>query len=750
MNMRLPKVREKLSSLVRRGSSKNKKTATTGQHVGTVAPVLEVDLKQVESFRLAEGWLEDASSPPSPKKRSARGGRGGDGANEPGRRNPEARYSATPIADLFSMSTDQLASTLQTITRKPVPPPAPRPAVSGPWSVAPPPSTAPTVDIAPAARVTKRNASAEAAVTEEPQPIRISLRHSVVEPVVAPTPEVKSTRRRAVMSWSNATSPDLSTPSAADAAAQASSQRHAVREISLLRSVGPNTTGLRVTTGGGATVGNGSSGSGSGSIGTNASVENTKRHSTTSIPSPVALQLADRMPIPEAKPILATPDNLSLPTPKSSTSDLRRRSWQPAAALPQAPTSVPSPVTAAPGSMAPPLRRTPSNRPPSAALTSGRLAWIRELENKSSSSSGASKPELQKLKAPGGGGVAGKLAMFEHMQKKQPGPISLSRSNSTTSSRVSSGAMADSLFAGASSTLSLAGDAPPSTARTSIDSTRSIYASHRNSAVLAYYDEEFREKMEGVAGGFTKQLGLDKKGEEVDQTASGLRKVTAQLVEVAKVKTVPEEPQVTKGSASSENAGVETVEEEKPEIKAEEQSEPKVEEKVEEKPAEVSAPVETSPSSDAEPAKVEVAQAQEAPAPEEPSSALLEVEEPAKVAADAPEPAKVEAPEIQTSQVSGAPAEPVVPTAPAVATEAKTETVAPQTPESKQPVIAVGEIAQVSAQEPEVNVAEQKLVEIQVVPEEKSTLGSSEVAAEEVVGAVAEPAVKLQEPTPSS
>lgn len=76
---------------------------------------------------------------------------------------------------------------------------------------------------------------------------------------------------------------------------------------------------------------------------------------------------------------------------------------------------------------------------------------------------------------------------------------------------------------------------PPSTARTSMDSTRSSY---RHSAVMAYYDEEFRERMEGVAGGLSKQAN---KGEE-DSASGGLRKVTAQLVEVARGKKEGDQP----------------------------------------------------------------------------------------------------------------------------------------------------------------------------------------------------------------
>lgn len=68
-----------------------------------------------------------------------------------------------------------------------------------------------------------------------------------------------------------------------------------------------------------------------------------------------------------------------------------------------------------------------------------------------------------------------------------------------------------------------------------MDSTRSSY---RHSAVMAYYDEEFRERMEGVAGGLSKQAN---KGEE-DSASGGLRKVTAQLVEVARGKKEEDQP----------------------------------------------------------------------------------------------------------------------------------------------------------------------------------------------------------------
>jgi len=98
--------------------------------------------------------------------------------------------------------------------------------------------------------------------------------------------------------------------------------------------------------------------------------------------------------------------------------------------------------------------------------------------------------------------------------------------------------MTDSVFAGysaASPSLSHV-DGLPSTARTSMDSTRSMpHGSQRSSAVLAYYDEEFRERMEGVAGGWKEQLDKDKNGKD------SARKVTARLVEVETERTAKKE-----------------------------------------------------------------------------------------------------------------------------------------------------------------------------------------------------------------
>ncbi|KAK0638637.1 hypothetical protein B0T16DRAFT_462400 [Cercophora newfieldiana] len=466
------KVREKFSSLVRRGSLRSIKTKAAG-HGGiafaqNAAPILEVDLERVKSLRLAEGWLEDAS-PPSParpssgsKRRNGPGRRGPDGVRESEREVDVRRYSTTPIADLFSMSTDQLTNTLETISRKPVPAPQPAPPMAAHARPAPP-------------------------EPEQLPVVRISLRHSVVEVDEAPSGQL----------------------SGASAVGGNSSSRHSIRQVNLLRSVGDNTSGLRVSAnGGGDNAAAGTPGIG---VGVGVSLNAThKRYSASSIPSiqvpsnpPAAART--EMPPPSRPPVLQIkpPEIRAEPTPATATPssatplEVRRRSWQPAASPAPTPTQTTNP----------PLQRTLSTRPPSAALNSSRLAWIRELENKSSSPSspGASRGKVSS------GGVASKLAMFEHLQKKpkqlSAAPMPLSRSN-TSSSRVSSGG----------TSLGYGGEASISTARTSMDSdsfsTTSGIRSKRSSLVMAYYDEGFREKMEGVVA---KQLNPNDEEEGKDK-----------------------------------------------------------------------------------------------------------------------------------------------------------------------------------------------------------------------------------------
>ncbi|KAM7215678.1 hypothetical protein V8F06_008969 [Rhypophila decipiens] len=533
--MRPPKLREKFSSLMRRkGSTKSKShltmTTTTTTTTATPrtseqldrifskngAPLLDVNLERTRSYRLAEGWLEDESkkSPSSPNKR--RNGQVGGGGRE---REPEKeaedlrRQTKTPIAAMFSKSTDQLASTLETISfRKPIQPAAVSTTMLPAADSGAATSSAKTTKQGPHLSTT----AVPVPVPEpEPQPIRISLHHSIVEePVVIPPTSTQSRGRTMQGSWGIRPVVD---------AFDEAPQRHSIRQVGLLRSVGDNTTGLRVSGGG-----NGNGNGGGSAVGDSA-----KRFSGPSISSPV--------PVPVPEPTIkktVVPYNMSrsssLNTPAAPSSSLnpdnQRQSWQ-------APTSAPR--TSQDGGMRPPPLRTASSRPP---LTSSRLSWIRDLENKStpsssSSSSSSSVPELQRLKKnPNSVGVAGKLAMFEQIQKQTQPPLTpafISRSNSRASSRsrMSSAAFTDvpSVTSGPAHQLSEGGRplsyVSMSTARTSMDSVtrESLSISNRNSGVMAYYDQGFREKMEGVAGGWAKKLeklagGGKKDGDKEDQS----------------------------------------------------------------------------------------------------------------------------------------------------------------------------------------------------------------------------------------
>ncbi|KAH6658297.1 hypothetical protein BKA67DRAFT_557633 [Truncatella angustata] len=167
-----------------------------------------------------------------------------------------------------------------------------------------------------------------------------------------------------------------------------------------------------------------------------------------------------------------------------------------------------------------------------------RLAWIRELEEKNSSSVSRDMGVLKKQK----GSVSDKLAMFEK-QGQGAAPASrlppLTRSNSTTS-RLSS--------VGLESTFSVANTS--ATPRTSIDTVRS---SHRASSVMNYYDDGFREKMETVVSGYA-----DKDKPDVQKK----QRVTTQFISVEPVRGGAETPSHPSqaGSASS-NSGKEVDEE---------------------------------------------------------------------------------------------------------------------------------------------------------------------------------------------
>ncbi|KAK8103302.1 hypothetical protein PG984_016448 [Apiospora sp. TS-2023a] len=153
-------------------------------------------------------------------------------------------------------------------------------------------------------------------------------------------------------------------------------------------------------------------------------------------------------------------------------------------------------------------------------LAGNRLAWIRELEEKKSNDLRKDIGVLKKQ----AGGVSSKLAMFENKGSSSAAPTSiprglppLSRSNSTTS-RMSS--------VGLKSTTTNQDNATV-TPRTSIDTTRSSV--HRNSGVMSYYDDSFREKMEGLVSQLAEK---DDEKDKATAAAPRKRRITASFVSV--------------------------------------------------------------------------------------------------------------------------------------------------------------------------------------------------------------------------
>ncbi|KAI1337511.1 hypothetical protein F5Y15DRAFT_390630 [Xylariaceae sp. FL0016] len=162
----------------------------------------------------------------------------------------------------------------------------------------------------------------------------------------------------------------------------------------------------------------------------------------------------------------AVPPAQNKPSPLSAVPRDRIQTWQ-------------KNITSAPSSQgALPIRRV------STRGVGDRLAWIKELEEKKSSSVNRDLDVLKRKQ----GSVSDKLAMFEKHDQATSRLPPLTRTNSTTS-RLSS--------VGLESASSAYGHVPASS-RTSIDTVRS---SHRTSSVMDNYDDAFREKMEGVANG---------------------------------------------------------------------------------------------------------------------------------------------------------------------------------------------------------------------------------------------------------
>ncbi|TLD12778.1 uncharacterized protein PgNI_04121 [Pyricularia grisea] len=520
------------------------------------APLLEVNLEPLRSYRLSDGWLDNDDPPPPtpPPKDDLIIGR------------DSKRNSSTPIADLFSKSTDQLATALQTISRKPVPPKPepsiPEPAVPEPSIIAEPsiPDTSnetksisqqPQRQLSTASDTRGRrpltiSVDHDASASVAGQPIRISLRDSSVgfEGETKPTHKRQHSARKPIRaSWAGSSGGQTVPTSPLEAAPSDGAGKSSVKQVNLLRSVGNNTSGMRVT---GASSGTGSS------------VDDViKRHS---MPSPTELQFASAN-LNRTKDTIGTRTSspvTALRPPLAPADDARRRTWQP-------------PVSPALTNSSTNSRRSVSgSRPPSTALTSSRLAWIRELEGgrKNKSMSGSDSKALRDV----GGGVAGKLAMFEQKQQQVKPPSSvLGRSNSNTSraSRMSVSVV------GASSNE----DDVPTTRRTSVESTRSAVA-----PVMAYYDQAFREKMEGVTQLASKRLNGE--DDKLESQQDGLRKVTARLVDLDTAKKTAKTAGEEKKPAE-EQPVVKPAEEQTVEKPVEEQTVAKpVEEQIVEKPVE--------------------------------------------------------------------------------------------------------------------------------------------------------------------
>ncbi|KAJ0312332.1 hypothetical protein COL516b_001408 [Colletotrichum fioriniae] len=189
----------------------------------------------------------------------------------------------------------------------------------------------------------------------------------------------------------------------------------------------------------------------------------------------------------------------------------RRRSWQPA------PTSVPSsagtPTSSGPPSASAPWRGRDldggSSKRASSRIASDRLAWIRELEEgkKKKSTINGDLPVLRNMQ----GSVADKLAKFEQQKQQQQmqQQIPLTRSNSTRS-RISS--VADTTFSSYNG---------PATARSSLDTCRT-------SSVFSHYDDSFREKMEIITG------AANKTADDENEEKLALNKVTSTFVSIEK------------------------------------------------------------------------------------------------------------------------------------------------------------------------------------------------------------------------
>ncbi|KAK8074361.1 hypothetical protein PG994_005260 [Apiospora phragmitis] len=388
-------------------------------------------------------------------------------------------------------------------------------------------------------------------------------------------------------------------------------------------------------------------------------------------------------PTPTGRIDVGTSRPIQTPRSASTTPLDRIQAWQ--KSITSAPTA-PPPANA----LGTPQGSAPVRKVSPRGLAGNRLAWIRELEEKKSSDLRKDVGVLKKQ----AGSVSDKLAMFEN--KGTSGPTSnprlppLSRSNSTTSRMSSVGLK--------STTTSSAWDRDNATAtpRTSIDTTRS---SHHNSGVLSYYDDSFREKMEGLVA------NLAEKDDE-DKTAPVPRKrrITASFVSVEGGKKAAQ-AMAAAGTAKQEDAVVSDAKPEEDEKKAEEPV--------------VAAQEET----------VKAEEAPEATPAVEPEQVDAPVVDEAEKASETVEPAQVEevTPEVPAKVEVEVEAQPEV-AAPEVAEEEKEEKVAEELPSQEEPAVPQPE-PEVAMEQPEPveQVAETLAVAGPAEQEKVSELAAAEV-----------------------
>ncbi|KAK6840172.1 hypothetical protein PG987_006038 [Apiospora arundinis] len=402
------------------------------------------------------------------------------------------------------------------------------------------------------------------------------------------------------------------------------------------------------------------------------------------------------VPTPTGNTRIDVASRLQTPRSASATPLDRIQAWQ---------KSITSAPMAPAGSMAPPPVPNAALGTPQASasvrkvsprgLAGNRLAWIRELEEKKSSDLRKDVGVLKKQ----AGSVSDKLAMFETKGTSNGGVgrlPPLSRSNSTTSRMSSVGLK--------STTTSSAWDNTAATPRTSIDTTRS---SHRNSGVLSYYDESFREKMEGLVAGLAEKE--DEKAKEAEAVPRK-RRITASFVSVEGKKGIQA---AIAASAATRDAQPDAEQEAKKEEEPVVATEAPAAEAQEEVPAQE---VETATKTEEAEVAAPAVEAEEIVAPVVEAEKAVTPEVPAQA-----EEVAVEAEELKVS-------EPEV-VVPEVAEEKEVEKVAEELPAQEEPVVS----------QPEPEIATE-----QVEPVEETVVAEPVEQAVETV--VSEPVVSTPEP----